>query len=191
MHMKPNLWIFGDSFVLPNMKTKQWIDQTKAWPNLLGQSLDVDTISLRGQYGCTNNYMCFEMKKNSIHMKPNDYLVVVTTSCNRQWFFFEHPHYTSIKTQFDQNLISKQQHKALEQYSIYLDSNDENKTINLENMIAWCHIFAQKKNLRLAIIPCFEWNHLHNCSEGSLYNIDSQEHGGWENKQNVLIVKHN
>ena len=58
--MKPNLWIVGDSFVMPNMKTTQWIDKTKAWPYLLGKSLNVDTTSVIGQYGCANTYICYE-----------------------------------------------------------------------------------------------------------------------------------
>ena len=182
--MKPNLWVVGDSFVMPNMKTTQWIDKTKAWPYLLGKSLNVDATSVIGQYGCANTYICYEMKKNSIHMKPNDYLVVVTTSYTRQWFFFDQPQYTSAKVLFDK--MDKEHKKAVEQYYTYLDDNGESKFINLENMIAWCHIFAQKKNLRLAIIPCFEWNHLHTCLEGSLYQIDANEHGGGFKKQKWL-----
>lgn len=182
--MKPNLWIVGDSYVMPNMKTKQWIDHTKGWPYLLGKSLDVDTTSVIGQYGCANTYICYEIKKNSIHMKPNDYLVVVTTSYTRKWFFFDEPQYTNAKVIFDN--IDKKHKKAIEQYYIYLDDNNESKFIDFENMIAWCHIFAQRKNLRLAIIPCFEWNHLHTCLDGSLYNIDLHEHGGSDKKQKWL-----
>ena len=109
--MKPNLWIVGDSYVMTNMKTKQWIDHTKGWPYLLGKSLDVDTTSVIGQYGCANTYICYEIKKNSIHMKPNDYLVVVTTSYTRKWFFFDEPQYTNAKVIFDN--IDKKLKKAI------------------------------------------------------------------------------
>ena len=183
--MTANLWVVGDSFVLPNMTTMKWIDEQKAWPYILGKNLQTKHVSVIGQYGCSNNYLCHEIIKNSPHISANDYMVVVTTSATRNWFFAEHPQIANHNAVYNK-LISKQQEKAIEYYYTYLHDNEEDWKISLENMIAWCHIFAQRKNVKLVVIPCFEWNHLHNCNEGSLYYIDAQEHGGWENKQKWL-----
>ena len=56
--MTANLWVVGDSFVLPNMTTMKWIDEQKAWPYILGKNLQTKHVSVIGQYGCSNNYLC-------------------------------------------------------------------------------------------------------------------------------------
>ena len=180
------LWVFGDSYCLPNMVTHEW--KSTPWPNLLGKNLGVSSIEIHAQYGVSNNYISYLLRENFYRIEPTDKIVIVTTMINRNWWFKDHPHLTNHNA-VDNSLLTKNQRNAITQYLLEVSSNEFNSIISMENMMAWCRITANKINVPIAIIAGFEAINDHT-SVGSLFEVDWKEHGSFEKKQ-MFLDTHN
>lgn len=176
------LWVFGDSYCLPNMKTEDW--KCSPWPKLLGKNLGVSHTEIHAQYGVSNNYISYLMRDNLHLIKPDDKIVIITTTIGRNWWFKDYPHLTNHNA-VDSPLLNRNQRNAITQYLLELSSNEVNSIISMENMIAWCRITANKMNVPIAIIAGFESINDHT-SVGSLFEVDWKEHGSFEQKQMFL-----
>lgn len=180
------LWVFGDSYCLPNMVTHEWT--CDPWHQVLSKMLGVNATEIHAQYGISNNYISYLIRQNLARIMPDDKLVIITTQINRQWFLKEYPHISN-HNGVDSPLLTKNQQKALKNYILQLPQNDFDSMIIMENMIAWCTLNANILNVPVAIVAGFEAISYHT-STGSLFQVDWKEHGSFERKQ-MFLDKHN
>jgi hypothetical protein len=170
------------------MKTQEWKEVN--WPDQLAKLLKVDKLSIHAQYGCSNNYISWNMRQQHQNIKPGDRIVVVTTSIKRWWWFKDLPYCSNSNATSSIDLTSKQI-RAIEHFMLELQDNEVDQKISLENMIAWVYAVSHHLNSSVAIIPGFEHiKGMHTCT-GSLYEVDWKEHDSNEQEAKQLFLDKN
>jgi len=172
------------------MKTQEWKEVN--WPDQLAKLLKVDQLAINAQYGCSNNYIGWMFRQTLEHIKPNDKIVIITTSIKRWWWFHDHPHCTNHNaTNFKNSPLTRTQRRAVEHFLLELQDNEKDHMISLENMLAWHLVKSHHLNAQIAILPGFEnIKGMHTCI-GSLYDVDWKEHDSNDsNQKQIFLDKH-
>jgi len=112
------------------MKTQEWKEVN--WPDQLAKLLKVDQLAINAQYGCSNNYIGWMFRETLEHIKPNDKIVIITTSIKRWWWFHDHPHCTNHNaTNFKNSPLTRTQRRAVEHFLLELQDNEKAQMISL------------------------------------------------------------
>ena len=174
------LWGFGDSYLALSSSNSKDSSQ-EHWIHLLKTHLNCDGVELRCHPGAANEWIYLQFLSVLPKIKPNDYIVFVSSQMNRRWFF-EHDVGSSNFHINDtsMNAISSQENNALKQYAKYL-ANPLMASIFFENTCNSIHYQAIMNNLNLILLPGFESgadgfpiNGRYKV-EGSLFNIGVNE----------------
>lgn len=177
---KPNLWIFGDSFGLPQNHHKQFKNNTDwFWGQQLVHLLGCGQLINHSQMGCSNEYIQYTMMQQFQHIQKDDYVVVITTDTHRAWFFKDRPWLGNITTAiqaYEKNKaeISRSEYQQLKSY-VLLNDNDKQGKMRLEAFVGWCHFASQMQHYRLCVLPGFDTSSIHHARGGNLQTIDIGE----------------
>jgi len=171
--MTPTLWIFGDSFVMEKNSHKNFNNTTEwFWGKQVADQLGTMRIKNLGEMGCSNEYIQYTIKQHIPQIKPNDYVIIVTTDKKRVWFFEDRPFLGNYWILNNENLITKEESKQLKSYTMLGNENEIRADMNLDAMVAWCHFCARNFNWRMCILPGFDNTGLHHSTNGSLQAVD-------------------
>ena len=185
------LWVFGDSFVneenyhLNFKNTSDW-----CWTRNLAKKLGCDELRVNGTHGVGNEFIWYMISELKTKIKPEDYIVVVTSSVTRRWLFKNYPNYSNILGLHEGGWasLSKKQKKSLKNFvqDIFLDSANEIGHIHLELVLHWIYQTAQWRNWRnFFVIAGFESQPLHSV-DFSLCDLEVSEFAVCEWKQDFL-----
>jgi hypothetical protein len=128
------LYIFGDSFCLPNEHRDEivgpgglvkFMPLEKNWTSIVCESLTGASNSVNeSMLGCSNEYVFHKLSEWESSFKSGDCVIVQLTSFYREWFFEDKPHMANYMTaKFTPGIdITKEENTALEMYKRYLYS---------------------------------------------------------------------
>jgi hypothetical protein len=167
------LWIFGDSYGVPLNNSIDWF-----WGKQLQQQLGCDVIENRSVLGAANEYTQWAIMREEENITPNDYLVIISSSIDRKWFFRDVPCAGNFYCSNLEELVGKTSAKAVEQYVLHL-MNPEMIYVHFHQFLGWVHYKTDKNHWNAIVIPGFEEerfpiSHLYNV-KGSLFDVCNSE----------------
>lgn len=181
------LWVFSDSYgFLPADRYHEWKD--KHWYRLLSDKLGcTEDFKSIAHNGCANEWISFQIEKNFDDIDENDYVVVVATDKDREWFFPNDVGISNIYMHNVGNHISRNHAVAIDYYKHFLKNNYQS-----DIRFNWYINYIKYKfsNHKLIILPGFENNlTVFNdkfSTKGTLFEICQLEinqikHRSWEN----------
>ena len=170
----PTLWIFGDSFAMDHNHHKDFKNSSEwFWGNQIAQQLGtLPVIKNFGEMGCSNEYIQYTIKKCIGYIKPDDYVIIITTDKKRAWFWKDRPYLGNYWILNNENKVSKEEAKQLKSYILLGNENETRADMNIEAMVAWCHFCAKTFNWRMCILPGFDTTNLHHGINGSIQSVD-------------------
>lgn len=148
------LWVFGDSYGVhiaqdPTSVTP-WF-----WAYDLAKKLKCDQYENHCQMGVSNEYIHYMIKKYEDQIKEDDYVIVITTSVLRKWFFEDRPFISNFYiNNFNEN-VSREEFESVRRYVVHLNNPNLND-IYFEDFLGWLHFKSIKNNWNALIIPGFE-----------------------------------
>lgn len=171
-------WFFGDSFLVG--ASLHWESETIPnwfWPTQVGNNIsELYDGRFVAMPGVSNEWIMNSMKQYESDMKPNDYLIVVSTSKDRRWFIEDKPHVSNLHINSLGSMVTKKQHRALTYYlEEFYDQHNKLSELYEEQFLIWCRWFANKNNLKLCLLPGFAHTDLHTSVNGTLFEIDKDE----------------
>ena len=178
------LWIFGDSYGVhveqdPSLVNK-WF-----WGYEVAKKLQCQYYNNQSQMGVSNEYIQYLMMQNEKNISCDDYVIVISTSISRRWFFKEFPQLSNYYIENIREFLQKDQYVALEYYIRHL-YNPEADLLNMHRFLGWIHYMTQLRQWNLLLIPGFESDgypigHKY-MVKGSLYDVSFNE---FENDDDV------
>lgn len=171
------LWVFGDSYGVhiaqdPNSITP-WF-----WAYELAKKLKCEKYENHCQMGVSNEYIHYMIKEHEDQIEKDDYVIVITTSILRKWFFEDRPFISNFYiNNFNEN-VSREEFESVRRYVVHLNNPNLNN-IYFENFLGWLHFKSITKNWNMIIIPGFEFeefpiSHKYTVN-GSLIDVCSNE----------------
>lgn len=148
------LWVFGDSYGVhiaqDPTRVTPWF-----WAYDLAKKLKCEKYENHCQMGVSNEYIHYMIKQYEDQIKPEDYVIVITTSILRKWFFKDKPFVSNFYiNNFGQN-VSKDEFESVRRYVVYLNNPELNK-IYFEGFLGWLHYNTIKNNWNMLVLPGFE-----------------------------------
>lgn len=150
------LHVFGDSFAAQWQVEWQWMHQ-------VAQGLDCEMIPCASM-GCANTWILTNMY-TAYHQgvfKPGDWVVLVMTSYNRQWFFQNAPQVGNFNrmrgVEADYFGLTENQLAAVDAYFKYLQRDDIDN-FHWDCYSAWVAHWAsrwQQQGINLMVVPGFD-----------------------------------
>lgn len=144
------LWIFGDSFSMPQPLDSEFIP----WTAQLAATLKVEESLNFAQPGVSNDYIFDQIVKNLNNSQNGDYVVIQQTHKSRQWFF-EDPTIANYSLRDINKYISKDQDFALRQYVTHLQKDSIDELRFLQFGLSLERISAILQHVRILILPGF------------------------------------
>ena len=146
-----NLYIFGDSYGAP------WPDHFQSWPNMLASTLSANQLNF-ALPGGSLYWMYKTFHDQIVHIKENDYVIVVLTNFIRKWFFYDRPKFSSIPAiehAYDNKFLTKEEKNAIYNFYQYLDvpANDHAILILFLHLL---QLLKEKHKINLLIIPNYK-----------------------------------
>jgi hypothetical protein len=91
----PKLFVLGDSFSFPHEGNDQ------LWPIIAAKKLEASTnqqveIVNRSLIGASQDYVWKMLSSVINEITPDDFLIIILTSCDRFWYFEERPEYSNL-----------------------------------------------------------------------------------------------
>jgi hypothetical protein len=180
------LYIFGDSFSLPNAHKDEvigingpvtFMPLEKNWTDIVFESFTGDSDYINDAVaGCANEYIFHTLRSREPSFKSGDYVIIQLTSYYREWFFEDNPDMGNfLNAKFVPGIhVTKEQAEALEMYKKYLYS-DHRLLIHydaiLDAITFRTKLYAQQ-GVRCLILPGF---HPVTGVEGTMFNTSSSE----------------
>jgi hypothetical protein len=171
--IKRKLWVFGDSYGVhlyedPKKKT-EWF-----WAYQLAKQLGCSEYINRSGMGVGNEYIQYQINQQSKSIKPEDYVIVISSSMSRQWLIYDSPHLSNFHVGNLQKIIPRETYEAIRMYATHL-MFDERNCLQFAAMLGWVHYMTDKHNWNTIVVPGFEnkgfpVNHKYNV-HGSLFDI--------------------
>lgn len=177
------MWVFGDSYGVHIVQDPKEIHEW-FWSYDLGKKLNCTKYCNYSQLGISNNLIQSSIIDHQENIKPDDYVIVITTSISRQWFFKDKPWLSNIfQTTNLSKILDYNSINALQYYARYL-YNPANDALQFHQFLGWIHYMTNKNNWNLIVIPGFEEegypvSNLYQVT-GSLFDICFNE---FENKE--------
>lgn len=156
----PNLHVYGDSYVeSPHQDYLELIKKGEAhapWYAQVATALDVDEMHMHGRAGTSNEFIYDRWKQRLDRVKEGDYVIVVTTSPYRKWFFEHLPEFANIGMRGLHTILEHEEVDAIDRYVKYLE-NPVTSLIALDTISQTIAFNCMQKNVAKAfIIPGFE-----------------------------------
>lgn len=150
-----NLWVFADSYgFLPADRYDEW--KNKHWYRLLSDKLgcykDFKSIS---HNGCSNEWISFQIENAFQKISADDYIVIITTDKDREWFFPNNVGVSNIYINNIEKHISRNHAVAIDYYKNFLKDNYQ-----ADIRFNWYvnYIKYKFRNHQFIIVPGFENN---------------------------------
>lgn len=148
------LWLFGDSYGVHIAQDPTSITPW-FWAYDLAKKLKCDQYENHCQMGVSNEYIHYMIKKYENDISKNDYVIVITTSILRKWFFENRPFISNFYiNNFNEN-VSGEEFESVRRYVLYLNNPNLNN-IYFENFLGWLHFKSVKNEWNLLVLPGFE-----------------------------------
>lgn len=144
------LWIFGDSYGVPLSTTIDWF-----WADQVREHLGCDKSENRCILGASNEAIQYCIMKESSNIRSEDYVIVISTSIDRKWFFKDLPYAGNFFCSNLEELVGRASANAVKQYILYL-MNPDMIYINFHQFLGWVHYVTDKNKWNLIVIPGFE-----------------------------------
>jgi hypothetical protein len=151
-----SLWVFGDSFSIArnDVPNADQLDHP-LWTDIVSGGLGFSEFYNYSQWGIGNDYIFSQILTYLEKFKPGDYVIIQTTSIDRQWFFKENPELSNYYVTHIGKTISKKQKQAIDMYINYLRDNE---IVALQYVMfgyALQHITAIRPDCKILILPGF------------------------------------
>jgi len=171
------LWIFGDSFGVHVAQDPKELTPW-FWAYDLAKKLGCDQYENHCQMGVSNEYIHHMINDQKDNISKDDYVIVITTSIIRKWFFKDRPFLANFYiNNFNEN-VTREEFESVRRYVVHLN-NPELNNIYFEDFLGWLHFNSIKRNWNMIIIPGFESEGFSICHRykviGSLIEICSNE----------------
>ena len=156
----PKLHVYGDSYVeAPHQDYLELVKKGEAhaaWYAQVATALNVNEMHMHGKAGTSNEFIYDRWKQNLDRINEGDYVIVVTTSPFRKWFFEHLPEFANIGMQGLQRVLQQEEVNAIAEYVKYLE-NPITSLISLDTISQTIAFNCMQKNVAKAfIIPGFE-----------------------------------
>ena len=156
----PKLHVYGDSYVEP--PRQEYLELVKKgeahapWYAQVATALNVDEMHMHGKAGVSNEFIYDRWKQNLDRVNEGDYVIVVTTSPYRKWFFEHLPEFANIGMRGLHTVLEQEEVDAIAGYVKYLE-NPVTSLISLDTISQTIAFNCIQKNVAKAfIIPGFE-----------------------------------
>lgn len=148
------LWVFGDSYGVhiaqDPKKITPWF-----WAYELAKKLNCDQYENHCQMGVSNEYIHKCIRDHKDEIGTEDYVIVITTSILRKWFFKNKPFISNFYIDnFNEN-VTKDEFESVRRYVVHLN-NPELNNIYFEDYLGWLHYMSRKNNWNMLVLPGFE-----------------------------------
>lgn len=192
-----NLWIFGDSYGVSlrrnpsgghreltndELTANNWI-----WYCSLAKRLGCENTINFCMSGVSNDYILHQLTNQIHNIEPNDYVIVISTSVLRKWFFEKSPELGNFYTAEFIKRASKGQYRAIMEFTKHLD-NPILPSLDFCKFLWSIHFLTDQHQWNLLVLPGFEQQGFpisHNYQvKGTLVDIcfkefDSEETADW------------
>jgi hypothetical protein len=190
--MDNSLWLFGDSFsAQPNVECDFIV-----WPELIARHFKLPHYWNWARMGCANDFIFHEFTSHINEMKEGDFVIVQTTSPNRQWFF-EDPEVGNYLIQDLEKYVTADQKKAVDHYIKHLQSDKIDDLRYTQFGLALERLGAMVPHLRILVLPAFYTlpgiiGHLTQVSDGEHVSVTPEAITKWykDNDGNDPRVMH-
>jgi len=148
------LWVFGDSYGVhvaqnPNSITP-WF-----WAYDLAKKLKCSQYENHCQMGVSNEYIHKCIKNYKDEISSDDYVIVITTSILRKWFFKDRPFISNFYIDNFNDMVTKDEFESVRRYVTHLNNPDLN-SIYFEDYLGWLHYMSRKNDWNMLVLPGFE-----------------------------------
>lgn len=161
------LWIFGDSFSMPQPLDSEFVP----WSVQLAANLGVESSNNYAMPGVSNDYIFYRLAESINETDEGDYIVIQTTNQHRQWFFKD-PVLSNYCIRDIDKYISKEQATALKEYISHLQNDELDNVRFIQFRLALERIVTLIQHAKFLILPGF---HLCHGVEGSLIQVCDEE----------------
>lgn len=171
------LWVFGDSYGV-HLEHNPSLVNRWFWGYQVAKKLGCEYYNNQSQMGVSNEYTQYLLMQNEKNISLDDYVIVISTSIARRWFFKEFPQLSNYYIENIHKFLSKDQYIALTHYVRHLH-NTETDNLNMHSFLGWIHYMTQRRRWNMLVIPGFENNGYPISNrykvEGSLYDVSFNE----------------
>lgn len=143
------IWIYGDSYC-----TNEDVDY--AWFNKLSDFTKCE-IQVCGMRGVSNDWIAKQIRDDSEHHSSGDWIIMVATQEDRQWFWNDRPWAGNWQNHTDPQKVlgvSKAEHAAAKGWVKHL-YNQEVIAWNSFVQTAWLAAYTMPKDIKFLVIPGF------------------------------------
>jgi len=188
----PTIYVFGDSFTVPNQiysgaslhglyasPGESWQQgqprpKTATWINLVAaalsqQHLDLDLIN-HSQHGVAQDFCWTQINKAMPVINPDDYVIVAVTHPNRFWYIHEHPNLSNHHIIHLDQYLEKEQAQAIKLFMQHIQ-RPELDTLHQTNRMKSLAYEVLKRGLRRPLMI--------NCFATDITEVDSIEELAW------------
>ena len=144
-----NLWIYGDSFSVPNNKDS---GVEKTWLEIVSNNLNLRVQNF-SEMGISNDFIYHEIIRTNKEWCENDLVIVQLTAPWREWFFEDFPHLSNFSNCSWHKDLEDAQVAAVEEYSKYL-VNDRKHLVQYHMIQTALKHFA-RNNIKMLVLPGF------------------------------------
>lgn len=148
------LWVFGDSYGVHIAQNETDITPW-FWAYDLAKKLGCKSYQNHSQMGISNEYTHYKINQYKDQISFDDYIIVITTSFSRRWFFKDRPFISNFYINNFNHHTKKEEFDAVKNYVLHLN-NPELHKIYFEDFLGWLHFNSIKNSWNLLIIPGFE-----------------------------------
>lgn len=167
------LWVFGDSYGVPLSNSINWF-----WADQVKNELNCVEHVNRCVLGAANEFTQYCIMREESNISPEDYVIVISTSIDRKWFFRTAPYAGNFFCSNLEEMVGKPSAKAVEQYVLHL-MNPDMIYVNFHQFLGWVHYVTDKNKWNLLVVPGFESDGFpisHNYEvKGSLFDVCENE----------------
>lgn len=161
------LWIFGDSFSMPQPLDSKF----SPWTNQLATRLGASSSENYAMPGVSNDYIFHRLSETINKTEEGDYVIIQPTNQHRQWFFKD-PVLANYCIRDIEKYITSDQASALQGFVSHLQNDELDNLRYIQFSLALERIATLARHLKILILPGF---HLANGIEGSLIQVCDEE----------------
>jgi len=143
------IWVYGDSYCTEDDVDYNWFKQIS--------SITRQTVIAKGVRGCSNNWIAQSIAQQSNKHKQGDWIIMVQTQEDRQWFWEDKPEACNWQNHADPVGvlgISRQEHAAAKQWLTHLYNRQDVAWTTFTNS-TWLAAYTIPRGMRYLVIPGF------------------------------------
>jgi len=156
------LWIFGDSYSIPRDYSETdavgaaGVDQNiynTNWIQEVEKKLNVTDLKIYSNFGVSNEWIFKNVMEQSNNFRPEDYVILQLTNCNRHWWFPEDPAGSNLAQSVSHPDWSKEKRKAIELHLKYLQNDQMDNLIYSATIYSFLYIKLALPGIKLLFLP--------------------------------------